>query len=85
MPNRKLDLCMQLDAELLKKTGAFGLVTGELAAYVGGGFLIGRYLDQKFHTVPWISVIITILGLILAIRRIASWYGKEIDADKLRK
>lgn len=73
---------MQLDPELLRKTGAFGLVSTELVAYVGGGFLLGQFVDEAIGTQPVASIVVTLLGLILAMRRIARWYAKEVKSGK---
>ena len=73
---------MQLDPELLRKTGAFGLVSTELAVYVGGGFLLGRFLDDAVGSRPIACIVFTLLGLFLAIRRIAKWYAKEVKSGK---
>ena len=79
------DRHMQLDNELLKKAGAFGLVSTELAVYVGGGFAVGHFLDKKLGCAPLFSVSGSILGMVYAIRRIAVWYKKEIRDSQTEK
>jgi F0F1-type ATP synthase assembly protein I len=59
-----------LDPELLKKTGVFALVSGELLACIGGGFFLGRWLDEKFNTSPWIAGGLACLGLVYSVWRI---------------
>ena len=73
---------MQLDPELLRKAGAFGLVSTELAVYVGGGFFLGRFLDDAIGSQPIARSIFTLLGLVLAMRKIAKWYANEIKSGK---
>lgn len=65
-----------LDPELLKKTGVFALVSGELLTFIGGGFLLGRELDKRFETAPWIAGGLATLGLIYSVWRI-QWLGKR--------
>jgi ATP synthase protein I len=36
------------------------------------GFFIGRYLDGKLHTEPWLTIIFLVLGFVAAARQIAS-------------
>ena len=55
-----------LDRELLKKTGIMGLVSGELAVFIGGGYWIGKALDQRWHTAPVLAVVLALLGLAYA-------------------
>ena len=72
---------MLLDPELLKKTGVFALVSGELLAYIGGGFLLGRELDKRLHAEPWFAGGLATLGLVLSVWRILqlskSWMKKQ--------
>ena len=32
------------------------------------GYLLGQYLDQRFHTRPWLSVILLGLGFVAGVR-----------------
>jgi F0F1-type ATP synthase assembly protein I len=32
------------------------------------GFLLGQYLDKRFHTRPWVSVILMGLGFVAGVR-----------------
>ena len=61
---------MLLDAELLKKTGIFGMVSGELVAFIGGGFWVGNKLDLWLQTSPVFKLILTTLGLSYCVWRI---------------
>lgn len=72
---------MRLDAELLKKTGVFALVSGEITALVGGGYFLGKYLDNRFGFEPTLAVILAMLGLGIGSWRIwlysRSWFKPE--------
>jgi ATP synthase protein I len=30
------------------------------------GFFLGRWLDGKFHTTPWLTIVLTVLGIAAA-------------------
>ena len=60
-----------LDQELLKKTGIMGLVSGELLVFIGGGFWLGSWLDQRWKMAPVLTVVLTMLGLAYAGWRIS--------------
>ena len=48
------------------KAMAFGTsIATTLAGLVGGGFLLGRFLDQRLGTQPWLSIFLIIMGLVL--------------------
>ena len=32
------------------------------------GFLVGKYLDQKFRTQPWLSLVLLALGFVAGVR-----------------
>lgn len=61
---------MRLDAELLKKTGVFALVSGELLACIGGGYFLGNELDKRMDTTPTFAAGLAILGLVYSVWRI---------------
>lgn len=61
---------MLLDAELLKKTGIFGLVSGELIAFIGGGYWIGNQVDRRWNTSPIFTGILTVIGLSYCVWRL---------------
>lgn len=71
---------MRLDAELLKKTGIFALVSSELIATIGGGYLLGTFLDERFNTAPVFVGIFTTAGLSYGVWRISKiskhWMAK---------
>ncbi len=61
---------MRLDAELLKKTGVFALVSSELITMIGGGFLLGDFLDGKWGTKPYFGFGLACGGLVYSVWRI---------------
>jgi ATP synthase protein I len=36
------------------------------------GYLLGQYLDKRFHTHPWLSVILLVLGFVAGVRETVS-------------
>lgn len=40
-------------------------IATSLAGLVGGGFLLGRYLDGRLGTQPWLTIILMLSGLVL--------------------
>lgn len=40
-------------------------ISTSLAGLVGGGFLLGRYLDGHWGTKPWLTIILMLSGLVL--------------------
>jgi len=40
-------------------------ISTTLAGLVGGGFFLGRYLDARWETQPWLTLSLMILGLAL--------------------
>lgn len=44
--------------------GIYGAVGFQLAATVVGGLLFGSWLDKKFETLPWLTIIGLVIGSI---------------------
>jgi F0F1-type ATP synthase assembly protein I len=61
---------LRLDAELLKKTGIFALVSSELIATIGGGYFLGSFLDERWNSAPICVGILTLAGLSYSVWRI---------------
>lgn len=61
---------LQLDGELLKKTGVFTIVSAELLTTIGGGYFVGKWLDGKLQTAPILGVSLATLGLVYSVLRI---------------
>ncbi|MDR3601990.1 MAG: AtpZ/AtpI family protein [Desulfosporosinus sp.] len=40
-------------------------ISTSLAGLVGGGFLLGRYLDELWGTQPWLTISLILSGLVL--------------------
>lgn len=68
---------MRLDPTWLKKSAVFGLVSTELVAYIGGAFLIGKWLDSWLQFSPFLTILFSCLGLVLAVWKILKWLKKE--------
>jgi ATP synthase protein I len=48
----------------LTKAIAFGTsIATTLAGLVGGGYLLGRFLDERWGTAPWLQLGFMLLGL----------------------
>lgn len=46
------------------KAMAFGTsIATTLAVLVGGGYLLGKYLDQRWGTQPWLQLLFILIGL----------------------
>lgn len=74
-----------LDRVLLKKTGVFALVSGELITCIGGGYFLGAWIDSKWNTAPFMAASISVLGLIYSVWRILQlskqWMKSEEKKD----
>ena len=40
-------------------------IAASLAGLVGGGYLLGNYLDARWNTQPWLTLSLMLLGLAL--------------------
>lgn len=40
-------------------------IATSLAGVVGGGYLLGHYLDNRLGSQPWLTIVFMIIGLIL--------------------
>lgn len=40
-------------------------IATSLAGLVWGGFLLGRYLDNRWGTQPWLTIVLMLSGLVL--------------------
>ena len=50
----------------LVKAMAFGTsIATTLAVLVGGGYLLGRYIDLRWGTQPWFQLLGILIGLII--------------------
>ena len=76
---------MLLDTKLLEKAGIFGFVSAELITYIGGGFLLGKYLDEKFHFGAVFKILLPLVGLALSVWRILQiskkWFHDDANSD----
>lgn len=61
---------LRLDADLLKKMGIYAFVFSELVAFIGGGYLLGSWLDKRLGFTPALTVVLATLGLSYSVWRI---------------
>jgi len=66
-----------IDRKLLDKAARFGLVSMEIVASVGGGALLGNFLDGKLKTAPAFLFIFSLCGLIYSTWRLIRWVKTE--------
>jgi ATP synthase protein I len=65
----------------LARVSAIGL---EMGLCVAIGLAIGYFLDQHFHTKPWLTLIFLLLGIAAAFRGLFS-LTKDIDKKGRKK
>lgn len=76
---------MLIDSELLKKTGVFALVSGELAVTVGASFFFGHWVDQKLGTEVIFATLLPLAGLSFCVWRIIRQYKTETESENKDK
>ncbi len=76
---------MRLDPVWMKKSAVFGLVSAELVTYIGGAFLLGKWLDSWLHLSPLLTVLFSCLGLALAVYKILRMLQKEAKSETKRE
>jgi ATP synthase protein I len=64
---------------LAAKYGAIGI---EFAIAIGIGFLVGRWLDEKAGTEPYLMVLFVILGAAAGIKALVR-VARKIDLDRM--
>ena len=52
-----------------------------LAGLVGGGFLLGNYLDARWGTRPWLTIILMLSGLVLGGSYLVITLKEFVDTD----
>lgn len=73
---------------MMQTVGQTGAVGFEVLLALGVGFYGGQYLDQRFHTAPWLQWILSIAGLGAAIKalvRVVRIYQKSLQEDDGQK
>ena len=53
---------------LWRQAGLLSTIPFILALAPIVGFVIGKYLDSKFRTAPWLSVAVLVLGFVAGVR-----------------
>ncbi|MFQ5606778.1 MAG: AtpZ/AtpI family protein [Candidatus Zixiibacteriota bacterium] len=71
--------------ERVKSIGALGIIPIILAVGPIVGVLIGKFLDDKFGTSPWLTILFVIFGFIASIREMIRLLKRSnTDDDKTR-
>ncbi len=52
----------------LKRSGIYYALCMEMTFSIAGATLLGWWLDTKFDTTPWLTIVLLILGVAAAIR-----------------
>ncbi len=53
---------------LIRQAAVLSAIPGFLVVPPVVGVLVGRWLDQKFHTAPWLLLVLVILGFASGVR-----------------
>lgn len=56
-------------------------ISTSLAGLVGGGFLLGRYLDARWSTHPWFTLISMFSGLVLGVSFLVITLKRLVASD----
>ena len=76
---------MKENRATLVKAIAFGTsIATTLAGLVGGGFLLGRYLDARFGSSPWLQLLAMFGGIVLGGAYLVSTLRKFGNTDEQR-
>lgn len=73
------------DRKLLRVLGALSTVGITLVAATVIGYFIGHWLDERFHTTPWLTVAFLLLGIAAGFKNLYDQTRKLVDADKAAK
>jgi F0F1-type ATP synthase assembly protein I len=68
-PNRQNDS----QSPILRSAGLYLGVAFELPGTIIGGLVVGYFLDEYFHTSPWLLITLTALAFIGAFVRLLRW------------
>jgi ATP synthase protein I len=70
--------------KLFKTLGYLSTVGMAMAFSIGIGALVGHYLDERFHTGPWLFFIFLGFGIAAAFRNLQFMYEKlkRINSDQ---
>ncbi len=52
----------------LKAFGRFGSIGIEMGLSVGLGYLIGHWLDGRFQSAPWLTLVFVLFGVVAGFR-----------------
>lgn len=68
-----------------KSIGSLGIIPMILAIGPIVGLLIGQFLDQKFDTSPWLTILFLIFGFVAAIKEMIKLLNKANSDEKKNK
>jgi F0F1-type ATP synthase assembly protein I len=68
-PNRQNDS----QSPILRSAGLYLGVAFELPGTIIGGLVVGYFLDEYFHSSPWLLITLTALAFIGAFVRLLRW------------
>ena len=80
-PNRQNDS----QSPILRSAGLYLGVAFELPGTIIGGLVVGYFLDEYFHTSPWLLITLAALAFIGAFVRLLRWvkfFARNRDGSK---
>jgi ATP synthase protein I len=73
------------DRKLLRMLGALSTVGITLVVATVIGYLIGHYLDGRFGTTPWLTLVFLLLGIAAGFKNLYDQTRSLMDLDKRDK
>jgi ATP synthase protein I len=73
------------DRKLLRMLGALSTVGITLVVATVIGYLIGHYLDGRYGTTPWLTLVFLLLGIAAGFKNLYDQTRRLMDLDKQDK
>ena len=73
------------DRKLLRMLGALSTVGITLVVATVIGYLIGHYLDGRYGTTPWLTLVFLLLGITAGFKNLYDQTRNLMDLDKRDK
>jgi len=73
------------DRKLLRMLGALSTVGITLVVATVIGYLIGHYLDGRYGTTPWLTLVFLLLGIAAGFKNLYDQTRNLMDLDKRDK
>ena len=70
------------DRKLLRVLGALSTVGITLVVATVIGYLIGHYLDGRYGTTPWLTLVFLLLGIAAGFKNLYDQTRRLMDVDK---